>query len=228
MEPPQPVDPTTDQTSSIPQARRSAEENPVPVPRDSDPTPMAPPPRTGARAQSPGDQDLPDDAAGMDDAGSEPAPLPGVWNARTILVVVLAVVMVLVAAGAITGYALYHRATEPDRSTPGVAVRQYVETAFNDRDAQRSAQFTCGDPNGVAAGQALLRQIAEIEQAHQVKVMVSVEDINAQAEGNHATVTGRVRLAVAVGGATQEQLQQWSFTLARQAGWRVCAAERTG
>ena len=136
--------------------------------------------------------------------------------------------MAVCAAGAGTGYVLYNRAAQPDRSTPSVAVRRYVDAAFNTRDASAVRKFTCGDPSGITQSQDLLKDITAREAAHAVKINVSVDGIEAHTSGSASTVTAHLRLGTVVAGRAQEQIQNWEFSLRKRSAWLVCDARRTG
>lgn len=164
------------------------------------------------------------------DAGTPAAkPLPRVWNVRSVLLLILAVVMGLGAVAIVGGYFLYSKATEPDRSTPSLVSRRYIDAVYNDRDRRVAGRFTCGNPDDVTGGEQLLDEITAKEQAHNVQININIENVREQITGNEATVTARLRLNTVVNGRTQEQLQSWRYTLAkRSGGWRVCDAARTG
>jgi hypothetical protein len=126
------------------------------------------------------------------------------------------------------GYLAYDRATQPDRTTPGVAVRQFVEASLNERDAGRAKLFTCDGSDSPTEIRQLLADIQGKEKSFGVRINVASEQIDATVNDNKATVTAKLRLSVSSGGDFQEQIQEWRFDLARRSGWRVCDAHRIG
>src|SRR5689334_3809624 len=69
---------------------------------------------------------------------------------RIVLASVLGGLAVLCVGGLGTGYLLYRKVSEPDRSTPGVVVRQYLDATLNERDDNRAGLFTCRSTTGLA------------------------------------------------------------------------------
>ena len=160
------------------------------------------------------------------------APTPPRRSRRQRLVIVLLLVFGIVSAVCLGvlgfGYLAYDRATQPDRTTPGVVVRQFVEASLNERNVGRAKLFTCDGSDGPAEIRQLLADIEGKEKNFEVHVSVASEEIDAHVGGNKATVTEKLKLSVSSGGAFQEQIQQWKFDLAQHSGWRVCDAHRIG
>jgi hypothetical protein len=146
------------------------------------------------------------------------------WKTVLVLLAVIAGVLCLGGLGA--GYLLYNKATEPDRSTPGVALRRYLSAVFDDRDTSKAARFTCANPEAIATVQQLRTDVEDKERQFSVHIDVRPENIEATESGGSATVKAQLRLSVSVDATSQEQLQQWQFTLSRRDGWRVCDARR--
>lgn len=210
VEPPRPVDPRSE-----------------PDPAEGDDRSKTPDQGAVAGADAPAESSDAGDPASA--AAGDPAnagKLPSVWNARSILLVVLAVFMAVCSAGVIVGYRLYDKAAEPDRSSPGVVVREYVNAAFNERDKRTIRRFTCGDPATVQGANAAVGEITAKERAHDTRITVTAENIESQDEGRTSNVTARLRLNAVVNGQSQEQIQQWEFSLKDRSGWRVCDARR--
>jgi hypothetical protein len=144
---------------------------------------------------------------------------------RTVLLVVLAVATVALIGGVVFGYVAYERVAEPDRSTPGVVVRQYIDATFAERDVARAARFTCTRPQ--------IREIDELrallvsrEKEHNVTITVAPANSDVRASGSSATVDVDLKLTVGVAGASQREIQRWRFDVVQQNGWRVCDARR--
>jgi hypothetical protein len=175
-------------------------------------------------------------AAGADEASAadadaevaQPAAGKGRRTVGVVLTSVLGVVALLCVGGLGTGYFLYHKASEPDRSTPGLAVRQYVEAALNERDDSRSRLFTCSGATSLDQVAQLRDDIKAKESQFGVTIRTSPEGFDAQQAGNTARVGVKIRLSVSTNGTFQEQIQDWRFSLRKESGWRVCSGERLG
>jgi len=144
---------------------------------------------------------------------------------RVVLLVLFAVVGAICTGVLGTGYFLYYKASEPDRSTPTVVVRQYLEVVLNDRDQQRSGLFTC---RGVDDSQlrALLTDVEAREQRFSISIRPSWENFDVATQGRNATVTFDLRLSTTVDGIAQREVQRWEIGLVNQSGWRVCSTKR--
>jgi hypothetical protein len=161
------------------------------------------------------------------------APERPVRSRRQIVGIVLAVIISVLAVACVgtvgTGFLLYRKASEPDRSTPAVVVRQYLQATFDDRSEARVARFTCGPPADLAQVQQALADVAGREKRFAIHITVGWENFTTKVSGDRATVTTRLKIAVPeASGQSSESFQQWSFDLRRRSGWRVCDAQRIG
>jgi hypothetical protein len=145
-----------------------------------------------------------------------------------VLAIVLSGVTLLCVGGLGMGYLFYRQASEPDRTTPTVAVDQYLNATFVLRDASRAKLFTCGDPESIKETQDLLRDISEKEGRLGVHIAVSWESLKASTAASASTVDGVVRLNTTIGGVPQEEIEQWRFSVSHRSGWRVCDARKAG
>jgi hypothetical protein len=145
-----------------------------------------------------------------------------------VLAVVLGVVSLLCVGGLGTGYLFYRQVSEPDRSTPGVVVRQYLQATFDDRDKSKAARFTCGRPADIGETEKLLADIVSREERFGIRITVGWENFVAEENKGAATVAVRLKIGVPEqSGQSSESFQQWTFALRHQsAGWRVCAAQQ--
>jgi hypothetical protein len=146
---------------------------------------------------------------------------------RTIVLVVLGALAFLCVGGVGVAYVLYNQATQPDRTTPAVTVRQYVEAKLNDRNDIRAHLFLCDktdDPTPIAD---LASDIQNRERQFNVHANVAMEGFETNMSGNRATVTVTFRISVSTGGNFQELFQHWEFTLSHGANWRICNAHQT-
>jgi hypothetical protein len=148
-----------------------------------------------------------------------PPPPPPPRRARTIsrgrlTLIILVVGGLLLIAGAGTAFLLYNRATELDRSTPTIAVDQFVRAVFFDKDDDRVKLFTCP--------QWTTERTAEVQGRFDPEVRVSVASLAVQSRQEHqAVVAARMRLAI----QDFVDFQDWRFEVVEDNGWRVCAAE---
>jgi hypothetical protein len=235
VEPSQPVDPIADESPVIPQARRGGGGRPEPEHEFGPLIPANPdPPGDAAGAQAPpvappvAPPQAPDPPQGSSAAVPPPAPLPSVWNARSITLIVAGVLMALCVGGMGTAYFAYQRAVEPDRANPGVVVTRYVEAAFNTRSTTEAKRYTCSDPASIAESRSLLAEIEGREREHNVRIDVAIGDLDTRTTGSTSTVATQLRLKTVVNGRFQEQIQYWEYSLRNRSGWRVCGAHRVG
>jgi len=127
----------------------------------------------------------------------------------------------------IVGVYLYDRATKIDRGTPVVAVFQYIDAIFDQRDLHRAQLFECDKANGRAALQTLLGEIEERERQFDIRMTVSAGDFVTAIEGPNAKVDASLFIdAPESNGETSRSNQPWTFTLKDENGWRVCSAQR--
>jgi hypothetical protein len=145
---------------------------------------------------------------------------------RTIAIIVGGVLAVLCLGGVGTGYLLYRNASEPDRRSPTVTVRQYVTATFDDRDESRAALFTCQKP-AVQDVRNLQSDLKSREDRFGITITVSIAAPRESISGKSATVQTDVRIDVPeADGSSSRSSQRWTFSLRDQDGWRVCSAER--
>jgi hypothetical protein len=147
-----------------------------------------------------------------------PPPFPPPPARRTIrqsnlLLMILIVVGTLAASGAGAAFLLYDRATKIDRSTPAVAVDQFVHATFVDKDDDRVELFTC--PQWTRARTAEVQEQFDSE----VKVTLASVAVESQQE-QQAVVMARMRLVF----RDFVDFQDWRFEVVEDNGWRVCGA----
>lgn len=146
---------------------------------------------------------------------------------KQALIAVAGVIGILVIALGVGGYFYYDRATAPDRSTPGVVVRQYLQATFGD-STHPASDFTCDSPARIVAIQQLVETVRNLEDKYQVDVTVDWGGFATRENGDTATVD--VNLSVQVPEANDsvsESRTPWTFSLQRRSGWRVCDAHAT-
>lgn len=131
------------------------------------------------------------------------------------------------AAGSVTGYLWYDNATAPDRSTPSLAVRQYLQATFEDNDSRRASLFTCGSPERLTEVQDAVTDIHAREARYGVKIVVVWEGFSTTEQGANASVSTDLLIRVPeANGSTSESLDHWIFAMTKTDGWRVCGAHK--
>jgi hypothetical protein len=145
---------------------------------------------------------------------------------RTALIVVAGVAALLCLGGLGSAYFLYRKVSEPDRATPGVVLRQYLEAKLNDRDDSRANLFVCRGATNLSPVERLREDIESRESQFGAKIRTSPQGFDSQQSGADATVGVKLRLGVTVDQTFQEQIQNWRFVMKNQSGWRVCSAEQ--
>lgn len=134
--------------------------------------------------------------------------------------------LALVALAAGGGLYLYDKATTPDRSTPTVAVQQFLKATFVDRNQTTQASFSCG---GVPAEiTSLVAFVDDIKARTGTDVAVGWDSITAGPDtgGGPVNVTGVIILTAYVNNVMQEDRQDWRFVTEHRDGWRVCGAHK--
>ena len=130
-----------------------------------------------------------------------------------LLLIILIVGGVLLITGAGTAFLLYNRATEVNRSTPTIAVHQFLSAVFVERDDNRAKLFTCPEWTKQRSDETRARFDPEVK--------VKWEGVTEQSrQGKQAVVTARLQL-LWQGFA---DFQQWRFEVVEDNGWRVCSA----
>lgn len=185
----------------------------------------------GAATPGGGGAAVPRSREASERAGDEPGPAaePPARRRRwpLVLAVVVGAVSVACATALGVGYVSYDRLTEPDRGTPAVTVRQYLEATLNERSPGRAKLFECAHPR-LDEVTGLLDELRGKEQRFQVRINAAAEDFQVREESTAAQVAVLLRLSVAGAGSSQEQIQHWEFEVTQESGWRVCGAHRVG
>jgi hypothetical protein len=131
------------------------------------------------------------------------------------MIVTIALIAVVLASGAgVIGLLAYEKVAGPDRSTPTVALRQYLYAAFVEKSADRIALFACAQPDEtVRAAPRMFDPEIDVSWGGLVEATRS---------GGRSLV--RAQLKLSSGGFTQ--VQAWEYELVDQQGWRVCQARQ--
>jgi hypothetical protein len=145
-----------------------------------------------------------------------PRPTRRTISRNKLLLIILIVGGVLVVAGGGVGFLLYNRATEIDRSTPTIAVRQFLGAIFLDQDDDRVRLFTC--PSWTSS------RTAEVRGRVDPAVRLSWDTITEQSRADgQAQVTAKLSLRYP-GELAPSGEQLWRFDVVEENGWRVCGA----
>jgi hypothetical protein len=146
-----------------------------------------------------------------------------------MIAILVASLSTLCAGGSLAGYIWYGKATTPDRSTPDLAVRQYLQATFEDNDAGRARLFTCSQPDSLTEVQGTLADIHQRETRFGVKIVVAWEGFSTAEQGRNATVSLNLLIRVPeANGSTSESIDRWTFNTVNDDGWRVCGAHKVG
>jgi hypothetical protein len=132
-----------------------------------------------------------------------------------VLAIAVAVAVVL-GAGAVIAFVAYDKATKLDRSTPAVALQQFLGAVFSDEDPARVSLFICSRWNAQDA-------IATIRSGINPTNTVSWGGLAGEGAGGRATVTGQME----VSDDQFADVQNWEFDNVDENGWRVCGAHQT-
>ncbi|MEU4531041.1 hypothetical protein AB0F49_22700 [Micromonospora ureilytica] len=127
--------------------------------------------------------------------------------------------------GIATAYVWYDRASTPDRSTPDVAVINYLQAMLVSHDSNRAKLFTCD--GAVPSVDEFAAGITRREQELGVSFSINIEDVAvAETAGADASVIAVIRRSAAIDGVHQSLADTWQFDLNNRDGWLVCAGSR--
>ncbi|WP_416905791.1 hypothetical protein [Micromonospora echinospora] len=157
---------------------------------------------------------------------AQPVPVPPRRRLRTVLTVAGVVLTVLCLSGAVTVYILYSRASAPDRTSPEVAVVNYLQAFLVDRNDARAEAYTCQDSTGLGPIERFRDEIVTRERELEVTFSINIEKVTVSKAGSSdAVVAAVVRRSASVDGLQQSLTDGWRFELRDLDGWRVCRAE---
>jgi hypothetical protein len=146
-----------------------------------------------------------------------------------LLAVVAAAAIVLCGGGVTAGLILYDRATRPDRSTPSVVVRQYINTYLDDRDDAKAEQFACSGFVGTGELAALRTDMQARESKFGVHISVAPGVIAEESRSStQAAVSAEIVFTTTTAGQPQRSVERWEFQTVKRSGWRVCDAHQLG
>lgn len=147
---------------------------------------------------------------------------------RTILTVAGVMLTVLCLSGGVTGYILYNRASAPERTSPDVAVMNYLRSFLIERNDARAGLYTCQGSDGRLAMEEFREQIQVRERELDVSFLINIEDVSVVREGpSDAVATVVIKRSAWIDGIRQSVTDRWRFELRDINGWRVCRAEQS-
>ena len=141
------------------------------------------------------------------------------------LAIVAGMIGLLCMGGIGMAYALYDKATAPDRSAPDVAVDNYLRALLIERDDVKARLFLCRSPQ-VSALEQLRDDLQMRERKHEATISIHWGRLDARVDGESAVVTTELKMTAFVGDAAPTEFQRWTFETRQEDGWRVCAATR--
>jgi hypothetical protein len=146
---------------------------------------------------------------------------------RLVLLLIAGAVALLCTGGAGVAFVAYRDVTEPDRSSPDVAVDNYLRAYLVDRDDVLASQYSCGDGNLVSMTD-FRGDLARREQKFNTKFTTTWGSLSV-VETNEQTAEVRVelRISASVDGHQQSDLQSWTLVVKKKDDWRVCETRRS-
>jgi hypothetical protein len=141
---------------------------------------------------------------------------------------VLGGILALLCLGGVSvAYVVYDKATEADRSSPEVAVTNYLQALLMERDQSRAALYACEEASNLADVDALLAEIVDRERQLGVSITVNVENLRVErTDGTEAWVTVDLRRSATVDGVRQSLVDPWRFQVVDEDGWHVCGGAK--
>ncbi|GAB3513584.1 hypothetical protein GCM10027575_30650 [Phytohabitans suffuscus] len=141
---------------------------------------------------------------------------------RLVLMLIVGTLALLCTGGAGVAFVAYRDATEPDRSSPDVAVSNYLRALLVERNDVRVDLYTCSNDAALGAIRAFREEIEAREKQHSIRIVVSWGAMSVQESSGRSTVTTEISRTISDG--SEKDLQNWRFDLVDQSGWRVCGA----
>jgi hypothetical protein len=141
---------------------------------------------------------------------------------RLVLLLIAGAVALLCTGGAGVAFVAYRDATEPDRSSPDVAVSNYLRALLIERNDTRADLYSCSNDDGLRPIRAFREDIEARERQHSISIVVSWGSLTVQESPGRATVGTEISRTISDG--TEKELHDWRFDLTDEGGWRVCGA----
>jgi hypothetical protein len=143
---------------------------------------------------------------------------------RLVLLLIAGAVALLCTGGAGVAFVAYRDATEPDRSSPDVAVSNYLRALLLERNDTRADLYACGNDGGLTAIRAFRQDIEARERQYSITIVVSWGALTVQESPGGTTVSTEISRTISDG--SEKYLEDWRFDVVDESGWRVCGATR--
>jgi len=149
------------------------------------------------------------------------------WRMR--LGIIGGIVALLCVGGVGIAYHEYDKATKPNRSSPDVAVDNYLQAFLVDRSGSETAQYSCTDVSGLKAFQIFRNTATSYAADRGQAVSFSWQIGIVDASGASATVDVDItQVTLNQGAQVGRSVHPWQMTTNNVAGWHVCAASPNG
>lgn len=143
---------------------------------------------------------------------------------RLALLLIVGAVALLCTGGAGVAFVAYRDATEPDRSSPDVAVDNYLRAFLVDRNDTRAKLYVCQGSATFAEMDAFRRDIEARETENSIKIVISWGSLAVDTRDGQGDVTVEIRRTISDG--SESYRQAYRFEVVDQDGWRVCGAHK--
>jgi hypothetical protein len=148
------------------------------------------------------------------------------WPLRFAIIV--GVVSLLCIGGLGIGYDYYNKATAPDRSTPAIAVQNYLQAFLNDRSDTDAAPYACADQSGLMALRSFRDSALKLAASLGNTASFGWNIGDVVDDGGQATVNVAITEQTSAGSVeTGSARINWQLATRQIAGWRVCGATQT-
>lgn len=124
--------------------------------------------------------------------------------------------------GAGVAFVAYRDATEPDRSSPDVAVDNYLRAFLVDRNDTRAELYVCQSSHDLMEMEVFRQDIEAREVEHSIKIIISWGSLVVSTQGGRGVVTVELRRTISDG--SESDRQNYRFDVVDDGGWRVCGA----
>ncbi|MFI5932463.1 hypothetical protein [Actinoplanes sp. NPDC051494] len=148
---------------------------------------------------------------------------------RLILAMVGGVLALLCLGGVGIFVSFYDEATKIEREAPDAVVDSFLRAYLVNRDDQQASLFTCKSGPDLGDVSALRTEAVDREKKFSVSVTISWRSLAISGTGETAR---SVSTDLVIGGSSNgnsisRRVENWTFALVEDDGWRVCAASKT-
>lgn len=143
---------------------------------------------------------------------------------RLVVLLIAGAVALLCTGGAGVAFIAYRDVTEPDRSSPDVAVSDYLRALLLERNDTRADLYTCASTARLRTIRDFRDEIEARERQYSIRIVVSWGALTVQESPGGTTVTTEISRTISDG--SEKYLEDWRFDVVDEGGWRVCGATR--